>query len=66
MLPMIVSWWRGHGTKALGTVAAIIPGLLGIEGLIAAEHTKYWLAAGVVVGALTVQRGFTNSKQETP
>lgn len=60
-----LNWWADHGTKILGTVTAIIPGLLGIDGLIPAPQTKYWLAAGVVIGALTVQRGFNNSKQET-
>lgn len=64
-LGTVFSWWINHGTKILGTVTAIIPGLLGIDGLIPATQTKYWLAAGVVIGALTVQRGFNNSKQET-
>lgn len=59
-----LNWWKDHGTKILGTVGAIIPGLLGIDGLIPAAQTKYWLAAGVVIGALTVQRGFTNTKAQ--
>lgn len=57
-------WWRGHGTKILGTVGAIIPGLLGIDGLIAPGHAKFWLAAGVVIGAMTVGRGFTNTRNQ--
>lgn len=63
-LGIILGYWRGHGTKILGGLAAIIPGLLGIDQLIPASQTKYWLAAGVVIGALTIQRGFSNSKQE--
>jgi len=59
-----LAWWTSHGTKILGTVGAIIPGLLGIDGLVPSTQTKYWLAAGVVIGALTVGRGFSNSKQE--
>lgn len=57
-----LNWYADHGTKILGTIGAIIPGLLGIDGLVPATHTKYWLAAGVVIGALTVGRGFTNSR----
>jgi hypothetical protein len=59
---MVIRWWNRHGTKFLGSVGAIIPGLLGIHELIPAEHIKYWLAAGVIVGALTVKRGFENGK----
>jgi hypothetical protein len=58
-----VYWWTEHGTKILGTVGAVIPGLLGIQDLIPQPHTKYWLAAGVVIGALTVRRGFVNTQQ---
>lgn len=62
-LTTIYGWWDGHGTKILGTIGAIIPGLLGIDGLISVDETKYWLAAGVVIGAMTVQRGFNNSQK---
>lgn len=55
--------WRSNGTKILGTIGAIIPGLLGIQDLIPQAHVKWWLATGVIVGALTVKRGFTNTKQ---
>ncbi len=58
----VTRWWRGHGTKILGTIGAVIPGLLGIHDLIPAKDVKYWLAAGVIVGALTVKRGFENTK----
>ncbi len=58
----IARWYRNHGTKILGTLGAIIPALLGIDGLIPMSHQKYWLAAGVVIGAFTIGRGFTNSK----
>ena len=63
-MKFIACWWRGHGTKLLGTASIIIPGFLGIEDLIPETHVKYWLAAAVVVGALTVKRGFTNTKAQ--
>lgn len=61
-MKFVARWWSGHGTKILGTLGAIIPGLLGIDDLIQQQDQKYWLAAGVIIGALTVQRGFTNTK----
>lgn len=54
--------WKKDGTKMLGTVGAIIPGLLAIDGLIPKGQQKYWLAALVVIGALTIKRGYTNSR----
>lgn len=60
----IIKYWRGHGTKALGSLSIIIPGLLAIDKLVPPDHMKYWLAANVVVGALTVKRGFSNTKTQ--
>lgn len=60
-LNTLIAFFNGHATKALGVIGAVIPGMLGIDGLIQPVHTKYWLAAGVIVGALTVGRGFQNS-----
>ena len=54
--------WDSHGTKILGTAAAINAGMLTVDGLISAPHKKYYLALGVVLAALTVNRGFENSK----
>lgn len=60
----IAKYWRYHGTKMLGTLTIIIPGLMAIDKLIPPDHTRYWLAANVIVGALTFKRGFTNSKAQ--
>jgi len=54
--------WRSHGTKVLGSCSAILPGLLAIDGLVPKAQMKWWLAANVVIGALTVHRGFVNSQ----
>lgn len=53
--------WRDHGTKLLGTASTILPGLIAIDGLLPGPK-KYWLGLGVVLGAFTIQRGFTNSQ----
>lgn len=53
--------WRNHGTKVLGYVAAAIPALLTVEGLIPDGQRKYWTAAGVLLGLLIVQRGHSNT-----
>lgn len=53
--------WVDHGTKILGTTTAILSGLIAIPDLVPAGHVKYWAAANVVLGVITVKRGFTNS-----
>lgn len=55
--------WRSHGTKVLGTISAIVAGFVLVPDLIPATDMKWWQAANVVLGVLTVQRGFTNSRQ---
>lgn len=61
-LMLLVAFWTDHGTKVLGTVGLMLSGLLVIPDLFPPDTMKYWLAANVVIDALTVQRGFTNSK----
>lgn len=58
----MIQFWRDHGTKVLGSSQAVISGFIAISGLIPPENVKYWLAANVVIGAMTVQRGFTNTR----
>ena len=57
----IIALWDSHGTKFLGTASVIVSGLVLIPDLISPGHTKYWQAANVILGAVTVNRGFTNS-----
>jgi len=59
---MTTRYWKNHGTKILGTAQIIVSGFAGVSGLIPADHVKYWLAANIVLGALTVNRGFENTK----
>jgi hypothetical protein len=61
--------WAGDGTKilgALGTLKDIAMGLMAIEGLIPPGYFKYIAAAGVVIGVLTMRRGYTNTGNATP
>lgn len=58
--------WDDHGTKVLGTLATIVASLITIPGLIPEPHLKWWSAANVVLGALTVKRGYTNSAKSQP
>lgn len=50
-----------HGTKILGYLQAILAGWLLIPDLFPAEGVKYAQAAAVVLGVLTVRRGYQNS-----
>lgn len=58
--------WKGHGTKLLGTAQIVVSGFPAISGLIHTNHVKYWLAANVVLGALTINRGVENTKNAKP
>jgi hypothetical protein len=57
-----IAAWTQHGTKILGTLQTIVAGLVTIPSLIHAEHLPYWGAANIILGALTINRGFTNSR----
>jgi hypothetical protein len=57
-----VKLWTEHGTKILGTAQTIVAGFITIPGLITPEMLPYWGAANVVLAAVTINRGFTNSR----
>ena len=59
----IVAFYTNHGTKVLGTAATIVAGLISIQNLIPQDHVPYWAAANVILGALTINRGFENSRR---
>jgi hypothetical protein len=65
-MKFIIRQWKNHGTKALGFASMIAAGFPQIDGLVATEHVKYWAAANLVLGALTVQRGITNTRNANP
>lgn len=50
--------WVSHGTKVLGLAQGTIATLAAMDGIIPANHLKYWLAASAV---LTFWRGFFNT-----
>ena len=53
--------WAEDGTKILGTTAAIVAGLVLIPDLIPDAHLPWWKAVNVVLGVLTLQRGYANT-----
>ena len=59
---VVIQLWNSHGTKILGTLAMVVAGFPQIDGLVAPEHVKYWAAANLILGAMTVQRGITNTR----
>ena len=58
----MIQWWKDHGTKILGTLFIIHQGFDAIPGLVPPEWKPYYAALGVVLGAFTLNRGFTNTK----
>ncbi len=60
----LIAIWDEHGTKILGAVQAILAGWLLIPGLFPPEQIKYAQAIGVVLGVLTVKRGYTNTARQ--
>lgn len=57
----LIDFYHLHGTKVLGTLQAIIAGLLTIPNLFPPTAVPYVTAVSVVLGVLTVRRGFTNT-----
>ena len=57
--------WQSHGTKILGGLAMIVAGFPQIAGLVPEHHKPYWAAANLILGAMTVQRGVTNTRSST-
>lgn len=60
LITRIIRIWTQHGTKLLGTAQTIVSGVVLIDGF----NTKGWLVANVVLGALTIKRGYVNSKSQ--
>jgi hypothetical protein len=72
---MIKRTWINHGTKLLGFAGVVVSSALAANSvlppdhpLISVEQLKWFVFANLVLGALTVKRGFSNSKAqaETP
>lgn len=59
------TWWRRHGVALVTIANTIIIGFLGVDGLIAEAHKPYWIAAGIVFGAIGTQLGYSKSGVET-
>jgi hypothetical protein len=52
-----------HFTKLLGLAQGTIAAVAAVDGIIPANHLKYWMAG---LGVLTFWRGWTNSQNQTP
>lgn len=71
---MIKRTWINHGTKVLGWATIIVSSALTAntvltpeQALISPGQLKWFVFANIVLGALTVKRGYTNSStQNTP
>ncbi len=61
----LIAFWTGHGTKVLGFFTMVVAGLPQIDGLVSDSHKPYWAAANVILGAITIQRGVTNTRNST-
>jgi 2-methylcitrate dehydratase PrpD len=61
----LLDYWDSHGTKVLGSTAAIVAALLAAPALLPAGGiVKALQIANIVLGVLTVKRGFTNSQEK--
>jgi hypothetical protein len=61
----LIDYWDSHGTKVLGTSAAVVAALLAAPALITSVTViKVLQVANIVLGVLTVKRGFTNSQEK--
>ena len=58
----ITTFWNQHGTKVLGATTSIVSGFLAIPDFITQPHVKYVAAVNVVLGVITANRGWVNSK----
>lgn len=57
-----LKWWRSHGTGIVGFLASFCAGAVLIPDLVQEPHKKWWAAANLALGLLTIQRSNTNRK----
>jgi hypothetical protein len=69
---MIKRSWTSHGTKLLGFATTIVSSVLaanamipqGQPALVEPGQMRWLILANIILGALTVKRGFTNTKTQ--
>lgn len=61
----LIGIYRRHGTKLLGTAQVIVASAIAVPGLVPTTMDKYLVFLNLVLGGMTVKRGFTNTKQST-
>lgn len=59
----LTTWWRRHGGPLMTIVNTVIIGFLGVEHLIAEAHKPYWIAAGIVFGAIGTHATYSKPKE---
>lgn len=62
IMQAILDYWKNHGTKALGTASTVVGALLASPVVPPGSVRTGLEIAGLVLGALTVKRGYVNSK----
>jgi hypothetical protein len=60
----LLDYWDNHGTKLLGTAAAVVAALVVTPALLPVGVIKVLQVANIILGVLTVKRGFTNSQEK--
>lgn len=66
LIQSALALWKSSGTKVLGYISGAIPGMLLIPDLVPPSQQKWFLLASLLLGGLTVKRGYTNTKNTPP
>lgn len=59
-----MSWFKNHGTKALGTATAVVGVLGGVNPAVVPPSWAPWIMA--LAGLATIGRGFQNTANNQP
>jgi len=62
----LLKFWRANGTKVLGYAQATLPALIAVPDLFPPSAKPYLLGVGILLGGLTVMRGYENSRMNGP
>lgn len=73
-MSIIIKWWKGHGTKILGSTAALLATAQSalaamtaspqFQLLVTPRQFAYLSIINVVLGVIVIRRGFTNSRNQ--
>lgn len=57
------SWWRRHGGALTAVANTTIIGFLGVDKLISEPHKPYWIAAGILIGAIGAHATYSKPRE---